>query len=281
MRDKAGIVLGLDIGGSSTKAAAFSESSQLESCHVTASDPLSSAYGALGRFLFVNNLAISELSRIVLTGVGSAYLKNPMFGVPTYLCAEFQAVALGGLYAAKKERAIVVSMGTGTSIVLGDKEAHEHIIGSGVGGGTLLGLSQALLKIREFDSLNELAASGELSHVDLTVGDLTPVGIPGLSKETTAANFGKLTERASEADLAAGLINLVFQSLGTAAILSAKVKNCETIVFIGSLAKSRAGQRSLKEFAKLYNKEIIIPEEPEFATARGAALAQRDLQKLE
>ena len=46
------------------------------------------------------------------------------------------------------DRAVVVSMGTGTAYVMADKGRVSHLGGTGVGGGTLLGLSGLTLNIR-------------------------------------------------------------------------------------------------------------------------------------
>ena len=45
--------------------------------------------------------------------------------------------------------------------------------GTGIGGGTLLGLSNKMLNIRHFDDLIELAQNGNLANVDLNIGDIT------------------------------------------------------------------------------------------------------------
>ncbi len=270
------LVLGLDIGGSTTKAAALEAGELLTPCRVVASDPVSSAYGALGRFLDLNKLKVDDIDRLVLTGVGSAKIEHPLLGIPTYSCDEFQAVARGGLYLSGKDRAVVVSMGTGTSLVLGEQDSYTHIIGSGIGGGTLLGLSSSMLNIRDYQNLAELAAAGDLDKIDLSIGDL--VGdLPGLPADTTAANFGKVNDHAEREDLAAGLFNLVFQPLGTIAVLAARLADCDHIVFVGSLAKSDAGQEALQKFSVLYQKEIMVPDNPEFATAIGAALSTENL----
>lgn len=273
MPAKSPLIIGLDIGGTTSKVAAISGQRQLTAMRVQASDPLSSAYGALGRFISANELELSAIDSVVVTGVGQSLVTGTLFNLPTVKCPEFEAVARGGLYLAEKERAIVVSMGTGSSIVLGEGEQYEHIIGSGVGGGTVTGLGKLLLQVYDFASLEALAMEGSLQGVDLTVGDLSAEAIANLPPETTAANFAAVDERAPARDLARGLMNLVFQSLGTAAILAARLKNCQDIVFIGSLAKSKVGQASLERFSDLYDVEISVPDQAEFATALGAALS--------
>ena len=266
------ILIGLDVGGSITKIVGLGKGIQLREARVQANDPIASAYGALGKFLTLNDLRIDQIESIHATGVGASYLDGRLMECETVLVPEFDAVGLGGLYAAGLDRAIVVSMGTGTSIVYADRSEIRHIIGSGVGGGTLLGLAQVILNVRDFDSVGELADKGDLRRIDLTVGDISRYEIPGLSNDTTASNFGKVGDQATPNDLAMGIVNLVFQSVGTDAVLAAKLEKVEKIVFTGNLLHLDKGRHVLADFSQLYSVDILIPERAEYATALGAAL---------
>ncbi len=268
------VTVGLDIGGSTTKIIGFANDKLLKECLVKASDPVASAYGGFGYFLRHNSLALRDISDIRITGVGASFIEGKLLELPTTRADEFLSVGLGGLYAAKVEEAVVVSMGTGTSLVYANGESVRHVIGSGIGGGTLQGLSNTILNIRDIDTVTELAESGDLGLVDLTIADISKVSIPGLTGETTASNFGKVKDTARVEDLARGIINLVFQSVGTAAVLAAKLEKTENIVFTGNLMRVTPGLSVLKSFAGLYNVNVIIPEHAEFATAIGAALSR-------
>ncbi|MGB4594349.1 MAG: hypothetical protein WBI14_00395 [Anaerolineaceae bacterium] len=267
-----GIRMGLDIGGSTTKVVTYQNGLVGDFQLVQADDPVASAYGAVGKYLDQSKQTPDTIDQIMVTGVGASYLGGDILGRKTMPISEFNAVGLGGLYLAKEKSAIVVSLGTGTSFV----DVHEgkvtHLIGSGVGGGTLLGLSESMLKIHDFDSFESLLENGKIENVDLTVGDLSQKEIPGLPMDTTASNFGKLNELATQEDLAVGIVNLVFQSVGTAAILCARQKKRETVIFTGNLTRIKFGQQVLSGFAKLYGIKMIVPEHSEFATAVGAVL---------
>lgn len=267
------INIGLDIGGSTTKVVGFRDHQLLMLTMVKASDPVASTYGGIGKFLSVNQLALPDVEKVYITGVGSSCVNKDVLGLETIRVDEFQAVGLGGLYLSGLEEAIVVSMGTGTSLVHARKDRSRHIIGSGVGGGTLLGLSKAILGISDHSLLAELAEDGSLANIDLSVQDLSACPIEGLDPDTTASNFGKMGDKPSQEDLALGIVNLVFQSIGTNAILAAQLRKLEDIVFVGSLAKLSAGQACLRGFSSLYSKNIIIPQDVEYATAIGAALS--------
>ncbi|NLG30481.1 MAG: pantothenate kinase [Clostridiaceae bacterium] len=266
------VLIGLDVGGSITKIIGFQEGKLLLRARVQADDPVASAYGALGKFLSINNLQLEEVTSIHATGVGASYLDGQLLKRETRIVPEFDAVGLGGLYTAGVERAVVVSMGTGTSIVYADPHEIRHIIGSGVGGGTLLGLAQVILNVRDFETIGEMAEGGNLRHVDLSIGDISRYDIPGLSEDTTASNFGRVGDRATASDLACGIINLVFQSVGTDAVLSARLEEVDKIVFTGNLAVLSKGHEVLRGFSDLYSIDIVVPEQAEYATAIGAAL---------
>lgn len=270
-----GILIGLDIGGSTTKVVTLTGNQLGDYLLVQANDPVASAYGAVGKWLDIHQQTPDCIDRIVVTGVGASYLKNEILGRETKIVSEFTAVGLGGLHLAGKEAAIVVSMGTGTSIVDADANGVTHLIGSGVGGGTVLGLAESMLKLHDFDSFESLLETGKIRNVDLTIGDITIDEIPGLSKDTTASNFGKVNDLATPSDLAVGIVNLVFQSVGTAAVLCARQRERRTVVFTGNLTRIKFGQQVLCNFANLYGIEMLVPEHSQFATAVGAVLLGR------
>lgn len=274
MTESKSITIGLDVGGSTTKVIGIQGTKFLEPCRVTGSDPVSAAYGGIGKFLNVNDLKLSQVSCLKITGVGVSYLKAHIFDKETICVPEFEAVGIGGLYSAHLTEAVVVSMGTGTSIVRANAQGVTHLIGSGIGGGTILGLAKEILDIDNPALISSMAEQGNVTKVDLSVGDITVDDIPGLKPETTAANFAKIDDTCSEADLASGIVNLCFQSVGTAAVLAARSQGLEDIVFVGSVLEMEAGRKILQEFASLYKLRIHVPPEPKYSTAMGAALFQ-------
>ena len=80
----------------------------------------------------------------------------------------------------------------------------------------------------------------------------------------------KVTDVATSEDLVG--INLVFQSVGTMAVLSARLEKVDTIVFTGNLVHSNGGSATLARFSELYDVQIVIPPNATYATAIGAAL---------
>ncbi|MBN1892283.1 MAG: type II pantothenate kinase [Clostridiales bacterium] len=267
-----GIVIGLDVGGSTTKIVGIRENNTFGHDIVKATDPATSAFGALGKFIDTHHLQISDISKLMITGVGATFPTGDLLGIKTVRVQEFLATGLGGLHLSGLNHAVVVSMGTGTAFVEAQQNRVRHIIGSGVGGGTVLGLSSSILNVRDFDILTELASDGNLGKVDLSIGDITRIEIPGLPMSTTASNFGKMTDDATRADLALGIFNLVFQSIGTMAVLAARNVGLIDVVFTGQMTRVSQCAELFSMFSDLYRVSFIVPEHSEFATAIGAAI---------
>ena len=267
-----GIIVGLDVGGSNTKIVGLYENRILDCQMASASDPVASSFGALGKFIDANHLKISDITCLKITGVGAGFPTGDLLGIPTIRVPEFPATGLGGLYLTGLPRAIVVSMGTGTAFIEAEGHSIRHIIGSGVGGGTLLGLAQNMLHIRDFDGLSELAATGSLGTVDLTIGDISKVEIPGLPMDTTASNFGKNQEHACREDKAAGILNLVYQSIGTMSVLAARMASVDHVILTGHMTTSASCEATFASFSRLYRMQFHIPEKALYATAIGAAI---------
>ena len=269
------VILGIDIGGSTTKIVGLRpDGSILSMLRVQAEDPLTSLYGALGNFLSSNSLALTDIERIVLTGVGASYVREDIYGIPTDRVDEFSASGIGGLTLSGADRAVVVTMGTGTAFIWAEKTGEiRHLGGSGIGGGTLGGLCHKLVGMDRFGQIKKLAANGDLSKVDLTIKDLSRDAAETLHPDMTASNFGNLAADASPADLAAGAVNLVLQAIGTMAVLCCQCCQCETVVLIGSMTTLDQTCPAFQLFERLYNIRCIIPENATFATAIGAALS--------
>jgi len=268
------VILGIDIGGSTTKIVGLREDGSTIAMHrVQAQDPITSLYGALGNFLFTNHLALSDVSRIVLTGVGSSYVDGDIYGIPTEIVGEFDAVGLGGLALSGQEKAVVVSMGTGTAFIWAEQgKTVRHLCGSGVGGGTLAGLCSRLCGTRQYDQIVKLSESGNISNVDLSVGDITRNSHPSLPLDITAANFGNVSDTATPGDFAAGVINMVLQSIGTTAVMACRACGGDTVVLTGYISNLPQAEECFSLFNRLHGIRFIIPENAAFATSIGAAL---------
>ncbi len=269
-----GIILGIDIGGSITKIVGFhSDRKFISAVQVRAEDPVTSAYGAFGKFLKVNALNLNDIEKICLTGVGSSHIEDNIFQIKTCRIDEFKAIGVGGLALSEKEEAIVISMGTGTAFIRASKHSNIHIGGSGVGGGTVFGLCSRLANVSSFDTITQLAAVGDLSKVDLMISDISAVDVGSLPSHATASNFGNLKDNATSADITLGILNMTFQTIGMMAVFATRNDTIKDVVLTGTLATMPQTRGIFNVLEDLYGLKFIIPENAIYATAIGAALA--------
>ncbi|MDY5693737.1 MAG: pantothenate kinase [Eubacteriales bacterium] len=268
-----GIVLGIDIGGSTTKIAGYLESGQrIGTLRVEASDRLTSLYGAIGNFLSTRSIALNDVACFVITGVGAALVEGDIYGIRTERIDEFVAIGNGGLALSGKEEALVVSLGTGTAFVRAGRLGCVHIGGSGVGGGTLAGLSWHIFHENDHGAMARLAEQGDLSKVDLMISDICTNEVGTLPSHITASNFGKITSAASKEDIAMGLVNMVFQTVGMLSVFALKNDKVKDVVLTGSLANMSLAPKIMSVVEEISDVKFFIPENATFATAIGAAL---------
>lgn len=269
-------VIGIDIGGSTTKIVGFNENRELiEPFSVKAADPLTSTYGAFGKFTSINAIGLDDIERVMMTGVGSTYITSPIYGLKCESRPEFSCVGRGGLYLSGLDRCIVVSMGTGTSMVHAIRGGDiEYLGGTAVGGGTLMGLSKMLLGMDNINHIVDLAKDGDLNKIDLRVKDITNKDIlPGMPVEMTAANFGKISDLADKKDVALGIINMVFETVGMCAIFAARRFELKDIVLTGNLTNVPQSHTIFNSLNAMFGVNFIIPDRAQFGPVIGAALS--------
>ena len=266
-------IIGIDVGGSTTKIVGFREDgSMIAPQFVKATDPVTSLYGAFGKFTVENGIELSDIEKVKLTGVGSSCVTKPLYGLTCERTAEFECVGRGGIYLSGLDEAIVVSMGTGTAIIHADKNGDVHYFGgTGVGGGTVVGLSRRMLGMDNINHIVELAKEGSLDNVDLRIKDMTST--IDLAENMTASNFGKLSDMASSGDMALAILNMVFETVGMLSIFAARSKNIKDIVLTGNLTSIPQAKTIFADLEKLFDVHFIIPTHAQFACAIGSALA--------
>ena len=269
-----GVVLGVDIGGSATKIVGFSPRYEpVGELIVKATDQVTSMYGAIGHFSQKFGVPLHNIKKILLTGVGATFSDEDIFGISTEKVDEFIATGYGGLHLAAMAEAFVVSMGTGTAFVRASKSGITHIGGSGVGGGTLLGLSSIMLNRGNIDAVRALAENGNTENVDLLVKDIIAYEIPLLPAGLTASNFGNVRGAASEADIAAGILNMVFQTIGMLSVFASINDTIKTFILTGTLTEFPQAKDIFETIGVIHDVKFIIPHNAVFATAIGAAVS--------
>jgi len=266
------MIIGIDIGGTTTDIVGLLNGELLNPLTVKADDPVTSAAGALGKFLENKNLSLDDVQLIAATGVGAGKIQNQLFGIPVKMVEEFDAIGTAGIFLSGLKEAVVVSMGTGTAVVTVKGGKIFHWGGSGVGGGTLLGLARKMLNINTIHTLVEKAKRGKLERVDLTVGDIAGRSLDNLPASITASNFGKMSDEATDEDIALAILNLVAQTIGVMGIAAARSAEIKDIILTGKLSGISQMKTILEKVANLYQSKFIIPDHADFATAIGAAI---------
>lgn len=276
------IVIGIDIGGSTTKIVGFDVTQGgkrlVAPLFVRATDPITSIYGAFGKFLDVNGYSLSDIRKVMVTGAGSSYMTRPIYDLPCETIEEFKSIGLGGLYLSGLDRAIIASCGTGTALVHAKRgEDPQYLGGTGVGGGTLVGLSKKMLSMDNVEHISDLAKNGSLDRVDLKINDITKEDIvPGFSDIMTASNFGSVSDLATKADIALGIINMVFETIGMVAIFAARNYGLKDVVLTGNLSVVSQAPQVFSTLNRMFDMNFIIPENSAFGPVIGAALAGCD-----
>lgn len=242
----------------------------------------------LSAFLNESGVDISGISHIRVTGGKSRTFPHEVFGIPVSKVDEIEAIGCGGMFLFRSERRranghfLVVSMGTGTCMVhvhaAVGRISCRHIGGTGVGGGTFLGLAREMLGETDVPRLLERFRRGDMRKVDLSVGDIVGGGIGMISADVTASHFGKLARSIDfhKDDLAAGIVNCIGQTIGVLAVFGAAEIRARSrctevpIILTGKLARIEEILDIILSVGKMYNVKMIVPRHAEYVSAVGA-----------
>lgn len=259
--------IGVDVGSSLTKLA-FRHASGVVRYHL------------LGRAAYdevVKTVNRAEPEVLGLTGGGAAQLASRLDRRSVQV-NEFTAWGTGAnrmLARRKKTEAyLLVSLGTGTSVMLVDGPEVRRMGGTALGGGTILGLGSALLRQNDFSGTCQLAAQGTRDSVDLLVRDIYPDPDGPLKGDLTAASFGRLARQDNAPppeDVAAAIMRLVGENVALIAGGHAQRLGLNRLVFGGStLRNNPALAEVLTEVSGLLGLKAYILENGEFVGALGA-----------
>ena len=155
-------LLGVDMGVSAVKLALLEGGAVVRTARVEA-----------GRFQLsdLDELLQAGPEAIAVTGMGASRFDGAFRGLPVRQVPEFSAIGAGALALSGLERALVASVGTGTAFVMAARgEPARHLGGSGVGGGTLMGLMQRMGGEPDAERVAACAARGAVNLVCQTVG---------------------------------------------------------------------------------------------------------------
>ncbi len=231
--------------------------------------------------LAAGGLLLDELTRIAVTGGRHGMLAGQLGDCVVVPVPEITAIGRGGQALGLPDEQepstpiLVVSAGSGTAVVSARGSAYAHITGTGVGGGTLLGLSRLLLHTTDPAVIDAMAMRGDANGADLALRDVVSGPIGSLPPDATAVNFGRLAwleQSAQPDDLAAALVTLVGQVIAITAINAARAERVERVVLIGHMADMPSFRRVVAQVGAYYGMQVTIPEHAGFGTALGALL---------
>ncbi|MFA5829674.1 MAG: hypothetical protein WC843_04220 [Candidatus Gracilibacteria bacterium] len=243
----------------------------------------------LKKFFERAEINLKKIEKIFVTGGRSRLYPDKIGGVLLVKISEIEAIGRGGYYMWKTDEAfgkrqksitqnfLVVSMGTGTCMVQVEVDEKgyvksQHVGGTGVGGGTFMGLSKLLLAEKDPQKLQKLFKNGNKDKVDLSVKDIIGSGIGLVPADATASNLGKLAREVdfSDADLASGIENLIGQTIGILAVFAAKASGSSCILLTGKLTRMKSIVRIIQKIGGIYQVPIFLPTDAAYVGSFGA-----------
>lgn len=263
--------LGIDMGISSTKVVGLKDNNIIYL--KTFDGPMRHDIGyIINQFATETGTDTENSCQVCATGVKTISDATELASHNISVCDEFTACILGAKYNNPLNRFIIAGFGTGTPFIMVDGNESRHLGGFGIGGGTLNGLAKLLLGDISIDQLSQMAEKGNPANVNLLIKDVCGDAMPQLPADITASNFGKINQNASNDDIAAGLLSLIIETIGSAANLASQICGIKDIVTIGRLATLPPNRKIFDALEKLYDIKFHVPEHCGFRTAIGAAL---------
>ena len=145
-----------------------------------------------------------------------------------------------------------------------------------MGGGSLQGLARLLLGTSNVKEISNMADKGNPAHVNLLIEDICKDELGNLTGDATASLFAKVLQRTpDDNDIAAGLIHMVLETIGSAAVLSQLNGGFKDFVLVGGLTALSLCREVFPLMEKLYSVHFHIPKYAPYCTALGAALSYK------
>lgn len=267
-------VIGIDAGGTLTKLAYINEQNEMD-FEIFPSNDFSKV-----KTWLENHPHIEEIG---LTGGRTKQLLNVLKTMKSiqYL-VEFEATFKGVKYLLNKngydiENAIISNIGTGTSIHYMEGYSHIRVGGTGIGGGTLTGLSTIMTGVSDFNEITSNAALGSRENIDLFVKDIFQGMEPPIEGHLTASNFGNVSilkdTKYETNDLLATIQGLVGEVITTLSIQFAEEKKANEIIYIGStLTNNDHLKEVISNYTILKKHKPVFLDDCGFTGAIGALL---------
>ena len=234
------------------------------------------------QILAAGGISLESLPALTVTGGRHTALPPRISATEIVAIAEVTAIARGGQLLAEAGSpdtgtpVLVISAGSGTAIVTARDGQYTHVTGTGVGGGTLLGLGRLLLGTIDVALIDAMASRGDANGVDLALRDVVSGPIGALPPDATAVNFGRLARTHDDPapdDLAAALMTLVGQVIAITAINAARAERITRLVLVGHMADLHSFRAVIALVGEYYGTEIIVPAHAGHGTVLGALMS--------
>jgi type II pantothenate kinase len=231
--------------------------------------------------LTAEEMSVSDFDIVAVTGGHHQILPSRIDSVPIVKVGELIAIGRGGQALASgtskmtDEYLLVVSAGSGTAMVSAHEQNYQHITGTGVGGGTLVGLGSLILNVSDAVEIEQLARVGNPNGADLALRDLVTGPIGTLPVDATAVNFGRvarLDTRPSQEDLAAALVNMIGQIIATLATNAAHAAALNRGIVTGHLTDMETMRETIARVGSFFGFPLETCGGAGYATALGALL---------
>lgn len=266
--------IGIDAGGTLTKIAYWNEKNEMVFERFLSSD-----LQKVKEWIETNHPNAS----ICVTGGRAEQLKVHFSSneeIPYIV--EFDATMNGVMYQIKlgsivPKAAIIANIGTGTSIHIMQENIHKRLGGTGIGGGTLLGLGMALTGISDFEEIIKQSREGSRTAIDVLVSDIYKNNKLPIKGTLTASNFGGIslnTENdTSSSDLLAGVQGIIGEVVASLCIQVADAHQVEDIIYIGTtLEENELLQQIIESYTVLKQKKPVFLDKHGYSGAIGALL---------
>jgi type II pantothenate kinase len=280
MRDKGKFVrIGIDAGGTLTKIAVREDGAlrllRFPSAQIERTVAWLAAEAQGAALAFTGGKA-GQLRALAEAEGGAHAVAAPV------AIAEFDATCAGARWLLAQQGVsydsfLLTNVGTGTSIHYVTPDKQERVGGTGVGGGTIVGLAKLLGANGDYGELAATAMTGERERVDLKVSHIYAGVTPPIPGDLTASNFGNVVHQAGPvgaADALAAVVGLVGETVTTVSVHAARECGTANIVYIGSTFRGNTLLADIVgRYTRLRGAEPYLLPDGEYSGALGALLS--------
>ena len=227
-----------------------------------------------------DDLAINESTKkVIATGARANRLKKKLSNrYDVEIINEIQSIGTGGSYLTKKKNCYVVSVGSGSPIIDISDSIATHLVGTGMGAGTIFGLSSIYARTDRVESINVLAETGTGERLNLVIGDIyDQSNFLNYPSGTTVGNFAKQSPSVSRSDFICSTMKMVAETLSsmvTACMLNNIKKD---VVIVGGGTLYPKFNEYIIETLNFYDLNGIVPEDALYAGCYGALIQSGNL----